>query len=83
MDAEYEIEQLKQSVRDLERAVFKGNGHPSLVSRTEATDEALRNMRQDVAAIKGNQNWAVRLIIGQMVMYALSALWKVLPLVAK
>ena len=83
MDAEYEIEQLKQNVRDLERAVFKGNGHPSLVSRAEATDEALRNMRQDVAAIKGNQNWAVRLIIGQMVMYLLSAAWKLLPMLAK
>ncbi len=80
MDLEAEIEQLKESIRDLERAVFKGNGHPSLVSRAEATDEALRNMKQDIASIKGNQNWAVRLIIGQMVMYALSALWKHLPL---
>ncbi len=80
MDLEAEIEQLKESIRDLERAMFKGNGHPSLVSRAEATDEALRNMRQDIASIKGNQNWAVRLIIGQMVMYALSALWKHLPL---
>ena len=81
MELEAEVEQLKQSVRDLERAVFKGNGHPSLVSRAEATDEALRNMRQDVANIKGNQNWAVRLIIGQIAMYALSALWKALPLI--
>lgn len=80
MDLEAEIEQLKQSIRDLERTVFKGNGHPSLVSRAEATDEALRNMRQDVAAIKGNQNWAVRLIIGQTIVYLLSMLWKHLPL---
>jgi hypothetical protein len=80
MDLEAEIEQLKESIRDLERAVFKGNGHPSLVSRADSTYEALRNMNQDIASIKGNQNWAVRLIIGQMVMYALSALWKHLPL---
>ena len=83
MDIDAEIEQLRQNIRDLERAVFKGNGHPSLVSRAEATDEALRNLRQDVAAIKGNQSWAVRLIIGQIVMYALSVLWKLLPMLAK
>ena len=80
MDAEYEIEQLKESVRDLERAVFKGNGHPSLISRAEATDEALRNMRQDISSIKGGQGWAVRLIVGQTIVYLLSILWKHLPL---
>ena len=71
---------MRQGVRDLERAVFKGNGHPSLVSRAEATDEALRNMRQDIASIKGGQGWAVRLIVGQTIVYLLSALWKHLPL---
>ena len=66
-----------------ERAVFKGNGHPSLVSRAEATDISLAHLKEDIAAIKGNQGWAVRLIIGQIVMYALSALWKVLPMLSK
>jgi hypothetical protein len=40
-------------------------------------------MKQDIGAIKGNQSWAVRLIIGQIVMYLLSAAWKLLPLLAK
>lgn len=71
---------MRQGVRDLERAVFKGNGHPSLVSRAEATDEALRNMRQDIASIKGGQGWAVRLIVGQTIIYLLATLWKHLPL---
>ena len=83
MEVETEIEQLKQSIRDLERAVFKGNGHPSLVSRAEATDISLAHLKEDIAAIKGNQGWAVRLIIGQIVMYALSALWKVLSMLSK
>lgn len=61
--------------------VFEALGdHPSLVSRAEATDEALRNMRQDIGAIKGNQSWAVRLIIGQTIVYLLATLWKHLPL---
>ena len=80
MDLEAEIEQLKQSIRDLERAVFKGNGHPSLVSRAEATDISLAHLKEDIAAIKGNQGWSVRLIIGQTIIYLLSALWKHLPL---
>lgn len=82
MELEAEIDQIKQSIRDLERAVFKGNGHPSLVSRAEATDISLAHLKEDITAIKGNQNWAVRLILGQIVMYIVSALWKVLPITA-
>ena len=37
-------------------------------------------MRQDIGAIKGNQSWAVRLIIGQTIVYLLATLWKHLPL---
>ena len=40
-------------------------------------------MKQDIGAIKGNQSWAVRLIIGQIVMYLLSTAWKLLPLLSK
>ena len=83
MEVEAEIEQLKESVRDLERAVFKGNGHPSLVSRAEATDISLAHLKADIATIKGNQNWAVRLIIGQIVMYALSVAWKLRPMMGR
>ena len=53
------------------------------MSRAEATDISLAHLKEDIAAIKGNQGWAVRLIIGQIVMYALSALWKVLPMIPK
>ncbi len=42
-----------------------------------------KTMLEAGAAIKGNQGWAVRLIIGQIAMYALSALWKVLPMLSK
>lgn len=76
---EIEIEQIKQSIRDLERAVFKGNGKPSLVSRAEATDISLAHLKEDIAAIRGNQNWAVRLILGQMALYLASAALKYLP----
>lgn len=76
MELDAEIEDLKRSVRDLERAVFKGNGKPSLVSRAEATDTSLAHLKEDIAAIKGGQGWAVRLIIGQTVVYLLSALWR-------
>ena len=37
-------------------------------------------MMQDIAAIKGGQGWAVRLILGQTIVYLLSMLWKHLPL---
>ena len=40
-------------------------------------------MGQDISAIKGGQSWAVRLIIGQIVMYLLSVAWKLLPMLAK
>jgi len=49
-------------------------------SSAEANDISLAHLKEDIAAIKGNQNWAVRLIIGQMVMYALSVLWKGTPM---
>lgn len=44
----HEIQSIKQEVDDLYRTVYKGNGHPSLVTRVSDIEGKLRGLRDHV-----------------------------------
>lgn len=43
-----EISSIKQEVDDLYRTVYKGNGHPSLVTRVSDIEGKLRGLRENI-----------------------------------
>lgn len=43
-----EIQSIKQEVDDLYRTVYKGNGHPSLVTRVSDIEGKLRGLRENM-----------------------------------
>ncbi len=66
MEEDAELRDLRERVGALEKAVFTGNGRPPLLSRCENVETRVSHMQGDIASIRGNQSWAVRLILGQI-----------------
>ncbi len=75
MNVETEIAELKAQILQLNKAVFVGNGTPSLVSRTTKLETDMLNLKEAVSAIKSNSDWLLKLVGGQIII----ALFQYLP----
>jgi hypothetical protein len=82
MNVESEIENLKEEIKTLSKAVFVGNGTPSLIARCTKLETDLTNLKESVATIKGNSTWLIRLVVSQLVLAAFGYLPKLLALLS-
>ena len=68
MDFESEINALKEELKQLSKAVFIGNGTPSLIARTTKLETDITNLKENVGTIKSNSSWLIKLVISQIVL---------------
>ncbi len=80
MNVESEIENLKEEIKQLSKAVFVGNGTPSLIARTTKLETDISNLKEAVATIKGNSTWLIRLVVSQLVLAVSGYLPKIIAL---
>lgn len=65
---------LRQEIHQLEKTVYFGNGTPSLVSRVAKIETDIGHLSAEVAQIKAAASWTVKLVVGQIIIYAISLL---------
>lgn len=83
MDYEAEINNLKEELKQISKAVFIGNGTPSLIARTTKLETDIANMKNDIAATKANSAWLIKLVISQIVLALSQYLPKLMALVSQ
>ena len=81
MDYEAEINNLKEELKQISKAVFIGNGTPSLIARTTKLETDMVNMKNDIAATKANSAWLIKLVISQIVLAVSQYLPKIAALI--
>lgn len=81
MNVESEIENIKEEIKTLSKAVFVGNGTPSLIARCTKLETDMVNMKNDIAATKANSAWLIKLVISQIVLAVSQYLPKIAALI--